>query len=300
MSNFFKNLFENYEEQPSPDMWDKIASDVRHHNNIVKARKIGLAVSFVLAGGVAALLLINNNSGASPQTDTQVAKEIAATPTMEPAYDDTALETTAQQDKKQASAPASTNAVKVVAPVENNVATAEKQSSASTTLTEKSVIEAFGYRQNTSDLLAEQPSKAEVAKELGHSAAALSEKESQPTAQLDFSEKMSSGVNPDTATVADNDVKIVIPTAFTPDQSENNRFYVSCSHPESVLAFELSVYTRNGLQVFHTKDINERWDGRYKGRVQPMGAYAYILVYTTAAEKNGQRRVQKGTVTIIR
>ena len=301
MSDFFKNLFENYEEQPAPEMWEKVMSDVKHHNKVVRTRKIAGVASLVVAGGVAALLLINNNS-ANTEAETIIAQdkavETVATQVPESVVtENESLQPAVQtQQESKTVAPVAKNAVAA----QTQVAKAEAENTVSAATAEKTVV-ATPEKQNVT--VAEQTTKAEPTRTNANVAATATTSNNtvaettQPTKAV-VTNKMRSGSNPDTtSTVTDEQVKIIVPTAFTPDKSENNQFYVTCNHPDLVKSFELSIFTRNGLMVFHTKDINERWDGKYKGRVQNMGAYAYVLIYTTAA---GQKEVLKGSITIIR
>ena len=301
MSDFFKNLFENYEEQPAPEMWEKVMSDVKHHNKVVRTRKIAGVASLVVAGGVAALLLINNNS-ANTEAETIIAQdkavETVATQVPESVVtENESLQPAVQtQQESKTVAPVAKNA----AAAQTQVAKAEAENTVSAATAEKTVV-ATPEKQNVT--VAEQTTKAEPTRTNANVAATATTSNNtvaettQPTKAV-VTNKVRSGSNPDTtSTVTDEQVKIIVPTAFTPDKSENNQFYVTCNHPDLVKSFELSIFTRNGLMVFHTKDINERWDGKYKGRVQNMGAYAYVLLYTTAT---GQKEVLKGSITIIR
>lgn len=300
MSDFFKNLFENYEEQPAPEMWEKVMSDVKHHNKVVRTRKIAGVASLVVAGGVAALLLINNSANTDAETIIAQDKAVETVATQVP--ESVATENESLQPAAQAQQESKTVApvVKNAATAQTQVAKADAENTVSAATAEKTVV-ATPEKQNVT--VAEQTTKAEPARTNTNVAATATATNNtvaetpQPTKTV-VTNKMRSGTNPDTtSTVTDEQVKIIVPTAFTPDKSENNQFYVTCNHPDLVKSFELSIFTRNGLMVFHTKDINERWDGKYKGRVQNMGAYAYVLIYTTAA---GQKEVQKGSVTIIR
>jgi gliding motility-associated-like protein len=60
--------------------------------------------------------------------------------------------------------------------------------------------------------------------------------------------------------------------------------------------FELSVFNRYGQIVFHTKNIKAAWDGKYKGQLQPSAVYVYLI---TIGE-GGNKKMYKGTVTLIR
>ena len=90
--------------------------------------------------------------------------------------------------------------------------------------------------------------------------------------------------------------KIFAPNAFTPDVSTNNRFFLAVT---GLASYELSIYNRAGLLVFHSTDPAATWDGTCNGHPCPQASYVWILTYTTA-DKPRQPQSRKGTVTLIR
>lgn len=90
----------------------------------------------------------------------------------------------------------------------------------------------------------------------------------------------------------DND--LYIPSGFTPDQPENNMFYVK---GKNIKEYEIRIYSKQGIMVYSSKDINEKWDGRYNGELLEMGAYVYVITYTTTDNKINQII---NTITLIR
>ena len=63
--------------------------------------------------------------------------------------------------------------------------------------------------------------------------------------------------------------------------------------------FEITIYSRRGQRVFHSRDINEEWDGTLNGRPCPQGAYVYTISYTTPSSA-GSPRKKNGTVLLVR
>lgn len=57
------------------------------------------------------------------------------------------------------------------------------------------------------------------------------------------------------------------------------------------------VYNRWGELVFSTSDINQGWNGQYKGKPQPLGVYVYVLDATTST---GKKIFKQGNITLIR
>jgi len=84
------------------------------------------------------------------------------------------------------------------------------------------------------------------------------------------------------------------PNVFTPDLPTNNRFR---GYGVNVKDYDLQVYTRWGDCIFHTKNLEEGWDGTYRGVKSPESAYAYLCHYTTL---EGKQEVMAGTVTLVR
>ena len=84
------------------------------------------------------------------------------------------------------------------------------------------------------------------------------------------------------------------PNVFTPDGSINQFFR---GYGANVRDYDLWVYTRWGHPIFHTTDINEGWDGTYRGIPSPVSAYVYLCHYTTLDDTP---RTVRGTVTLLR
>jgi gliding motility-associated-like protein len=100
------------------------------------------------------------------------------------------------------------------------------------------------------------------------------------------------GISTDTAHVfvyAD----VFIPTAFSPNgDGKNDTWYVPVLNAFSV--FEVSVFNRYGQLVFHTRNANQPWDGKYRGSSLPVGVYVYMISIKDV------KRLFKGTLTLVR
>ncbi len=93
----------------------------------------------------------------------------------------------------------------------------------------------------------------------------------------------------------DRRFKIVLPEAFTPNgDGVNDKIYVKGWGIESLLTFR--IYNRWGELVYESNDIDEGWDGRYKGEVQNMGTYSY---YVKARSYEGEISTKKGTFNLL-
>ena len=93
-----------------------------------------------------------------------------------------------------------------------------------------------------------------------------------------------------------SNVGLWIPNAFTPNMDYNNFF-----GPEGVgiTEFEMWVYNREGLLVFHSETIGDRWDGKHKGTKCPQGSYTYRILYRTVNDEESLL-TKVGTVLLLR
>jgi gliding motility-associated-like protein len=88
-----------------------------------------------------------------------------------------------------------------------------------------------------------------------------------------------------------------LPNAFSPGSgtSLNDELRIMVRGIVSLNSFKL--FNRWGEEVFSTTDISKGWNGQYKGKPQPMGAYVYVL---DAVSQSGKRFSKQGNVTLIR
>ncbi|MBC7874874.1 MAG: gliding motility-associated C-terminal domain-containing protein, partial [Ferruginibacter sp.] len=61
--------------------------------------------------------------------------------------------------------------------------------------------------------------------------------------------------------------------------------------------FSLQIYNRNGEMVFKSSSMYNKWDGRYKGLLQPNAIFIYWIQYRDKQNKLFQK---KGTLALIR
>ncbi|SEW30677.1 DUF7948 domain-containing protein [Chitinophaga arvensicola] len=84
-----------------------------------------------------------------------------------------------------------------------------------------------------------------------------------------------------------------VPNAFAPN-GKNNTFYVKAF---GATKFNLKIFNRWGQLIFESSDPQIGWDGRFKGEVQPMDVYAYIVNLEFTDGTKGNR---SGSVTLLR
>ena len=91
------------------------------------------------------------------------------------------------------------------------------------------------------------------------------------------------------------DPVIWVPNAFTPNNDGiNNTFKIVYG---SIKTFQINIYDRWGTFLFSTRDINENWDGTFKGQPCPDGVYIYTLKYTGA---DNISKHLAGNITLLR
>jgi len=88
---------------------------------------------------------------------------------------------------------------------------------------------------------------------------------------------------------------IFVPNTFTPNNDNNNDVFMIKGSEFDF--FEATIFNRWGEQLFSWKEIDEGWDGTYKGSVVPTGTYFYLIDVTFLG---GKREFIKGSVTLLR
>jgi gliding motility-associated-like protein len=88
---------------------------------------------------------------------------------------------------------------------------------------------------------------------------------------------------------------VYVPTAFTPNQDGKNDLLkpVIGGFPKTIL---FTVYNRFGQLIFSTHNLNEGWNGTYKGQPQSTGSYVWVLQYLV----NNTTKLFKGTTVLMR
>lgn len=89
---------------------------------------------------------------------------------------------------------------------------------------------------------------------------------------------------------------LYVPNIFTPNLNINKTFNAI---GRGILEYEMYIYTREGLLVFHSTSLEDGWKGDHEGVECPRAAYTYIIRYRTEVEPD--RWVKKvGTVLLLR
>ena len=70
---------------------------------------------------------------------------------------------------------------------------------------------------------------------------------------------------------------LFVPSSFSPNGDGINDFFeIFGSDLQEV---KLWIYDRWGNELFYGEDDQAKWDGMQDGKLLPIGAYAYVVVY---------------------
>ena len=91
-----------------------------------------------------------------------------------------------------------------------------------------------------------------------------------------------------------NDYTLYVPNTFTPNKDLlNDTWFAKAT---CINAFNCLIFNRWGEKIMELKDINEFWDGTYKGKNVPDGVYVYLI----EAETNDGTIYKNGHITLFR
>jgi gliding motility-associated-like protein len=93
------------------------------------------------------------------------------------------------------------------------------------------------------------------------------------------------------------DKNIFIPSAFSPNGDGNNdifQIYGNC-----IASMKMRIFNRWGELVFESNDINQGWDGVYKGAAQ-IGVYTYTLSVEFKDGRKDNRNERRGSITLVK
>lgn len=103
----------------------------------------------------------------------------------------------------------------------------------------------------------------------------------------------------DSISISNNSTQLMMPTAFTPNNDGINDELkpVFKEYPSS---YQMNIFARNGQLIFQTSNIDEGWNGKYKGQNSMMGVYVYKIVYSIFENNTWKQQESSGTVTLLR
>ncbi len=91
---------------------------------------------------------------------------------------------------------------------------------------------------------------------------------------------------------------IFIPNTFTPGNANalNDKFN---AYGDGITYFHMRIFDRWGQLLYETTDINQGWDGFYKGRLVQQDSYVYVINYESQCTAL-QRKKVVGHVNVLR
>lgn len=89
--------------------------------------------------------------------------------------------------------------------------------------------------------------------------------------------------------------EIFIPNAFTPNGDGKNDLFKVYSY--AVKDMNIKIFNQWGELIFTASNMDNAWDGTYKGKPQPVGVYIYAVKLTLTT---GEVVVRKGDINLVR
>ena len=94
-----------------------------------------------------------------------------------------------------------------------------------------------------------------------------------------------------------NEEKIIIPTAFTPNNIEPNNTYRIVDNEGIITTFKLKIFNRFGQKVFSSNNKTEEWDGKFKNKLLLPQVFDFYLEIECFG---GKKLFKKGNISLIR
>lgn len=88
-----------------------------------------------------------------------------------------------------------------------------------------------------------------------------------------------------------------IPSAFSPNADNRNEFFRAYGEGVDWSTYQMTVFNRWGQEIFHTNNVENPWDGSYKGKQVPNDTYVWTV---TVFDLKGNAHVYRGHVTVVR
>ena len=282
----------NYSTQPDPEVWNRISKTLRRRNFRRQALggSIGMLIAVAAVVGIQ-LLPYDEQPALASQTLPEVAQLAPNERTVAPPMQ----ESTVQAVPSQQQLPESVSTT--VAPVE------ESPAPKTVAVPVAPVIKPLTVASQTLPARMEEPAPQVFVAEVPSEPTVLSSEDPQPVV-AESEAAATPAVAPSPKVISPNgmieDTILWVPNAFAPasDDPSIATFRAHLNKPEvSILNYRITIFNRSGHQVFHSTDINQVWDGTYKGRPLPQAGYVYIIYYV---DKDGLTHQRKGTVALIR
>lgn len=91
---------------------------------------------------------------------------------------------------------------------------------------------------------------------------------------------------------------LYFPNCITPTFDDGINDVFQLSNPESIAEFEIFIYDRWGMLVFHSTDPHFKWDGKHKGKIANNNVFSWKAYASPRTEKNKKREFN-GSVLVL-
>jgi gliding motility-associated-like protein len=88
--------------------------------------------------------------------------------------------------------------------------------------------------------------------------------------------------------------EVYIPNSFSPNNDGKNEFFRA--YGTAIAGINMKVFNQWGELIFEGSDYTNGWDGKHKGKLQPMGVYFYVFKIRLAS---GKESIRKGAVNLL-
>lgn len=99
---------------------------------------------------------------------------------------------------------------------------------------------------------------------------------------------------------AENCCRIYLPNAFSPNDDGINDQFLPFPYSCTFSDYRLQLFSRWGELVFESKSPETGWDGTFRNKPLPEGAFVYQLFYTLETAEGRQKETAAGEVILLR
>jgi len=89
--------------------------------------------------------------------------------------------------------------------------------------------------------------------------------------------------------------EVFIPNSFSPNGDGKNEIFRA--YGTGISGINMKVFNQWGELLYEGNDVGTGWDGKQKGKVQPMGVYFYVMKIKLTT---GTESIRKGSVNLLR
>jgi gliding motility-associated-like protein len=292
----FREKFENFSIKPSQKVWEQIGkANPKPVARPSKTRYLWMGSAAVVL--MTAFLITLNPFGKplrvahSPKSELsacQPEKLVVSNPELNNRFEKTGDKSSIESHRTTASASSPT-------PASISTIEAEKVSSPVTP-----IVKAGG---STSEIKSAANSNNVPAGKPTSSAPGSNYTSSNPVTATAASSAKITGSDPGNDTTGGNGtnnqrLEVFIPNAFAPGTNgANNTFHPVIRNNAPVKEYKMQIFTRSGMLVFESSEIENGWDGKYQGDIVNDQVCVYIITFR---DESGFPYAKKGTITLIR